>query len=588
MHYIFGRVDSTQEAGLSEHKVRFPFSQGVNLMTRCFLSLGIFLALSLPVQAMAHGNTPHEEHEDHCSEMADHHLGNYSFPISKANPQVQKLFNQGMSWAFGFNHEAAAERFEAALKLDPDCAMCYWGLAYVKGPNINAPMSPEAVPVAFEALGEALARVDQVTEKEAALIRALSARYTADPADDRVVLDKAYAKAMSEAAKAYPDDLDIATLAVEAYMDTTPWNYWTDDGKPREGTEEMIATLKRVLEKNPLHPGAIHFLIHIVEKERPELAEAEADNLVNLIPGAGHLQHMAAHIYIRVGRFHDAVRVNELAIKADQEYLTMCPDPDNPYRLLYVPHNYDFLVAAASFEGREQLARKTAHDLRKYIEVYTQNSPEIVDLQQFWITPLLAAIRFQDWTSVMNEPEPAANWIYARALWHFGRARALTSMGKGEDAAVEIMRMEELAMREDMKTALLAGLNSAANVLMIGVHEAKGELAFMQKNFDQAIQHLQEAVARQDQLTYIEPPAWYQSMRLALGKAYQAAGRYTDAERAYREDLDEFPKNGWALFGLYTSLSAQHRLDEASQVFAEYKEAWKYADTEAGPDQIFR
>ncbi|WP_141732724.1 tetratricopeptide repeat protein [Oligoflexus tunisiensis] len=552
-------------------------------MTR-FLSLGIFLALSLQTaQAMAHGNTPHE---DHCSEMADHQLGNYTFPISTTNPAVQKLVNQGINWAFGFNHAAAEERFEAALKLDPECAMCYWGLAYVKGPNINAPMPAEAVPVAFHAISEAIERLDQVTTKEAALIRALSARYTANPADDRVVLDQAYANAMKEVAKAYPDDENIATLAVEALMDTMPWNYWTPDGKPREGTEEMIRTLKNVLEKNPLHPGAIHFLIHIVEKERPELAEAEADRLVDLVPGAGHLQHMAAHIYIRVGRYHDAVRVNELAIKADQEYLAMCPDPDNPYRLLYVPHNYHFLVAAAIFEGREQLARKTAQDLRKYIEPYAQQSPEAVDLQQFWITPLLAAIRFQDWTSVMQEAEPRESWIYARALWHFGRARAMISMGKVAEASVEIMRMEELAMREDMKTSLLAGLNPAAHVLMIGVEEVKGELAFMQKNFDQAIQHFHQAVERQDSLTYIEPPAWYQSMRLALGKAYQAAGRYTDAERVYREDLDEFPKNGWALFGLYTSLSAQHRLDEAAQVLADYKKAWQYADTEAGPDQI--
>lgn len=550
-------------------------------LNRCVsLCFSLFLAFHLPT-AESYADGQH----DHCSEMAEHELGGYTFPITTSNPEVQKLMNQGMNWAFGFNHDAAEERFQAALKLDPECAMCAWGVAYVKGPNINAPMTPEAVPVAWAALQQALQKIDSVSSKEQALIRALATRYMENPPADRQMLDKAFAVAMKAVAAAYPEDENIATLAVEAMMDTMPWNYWTEDGQPREGTEEMIASLKRVLDKNPVHPGAIHFLIHIVEKERPELAEEAADRLVSLVPGAGHLVHMASHIYIRVGRYHDASRVNAEAIKADQEYITMCPATTGFYHLLYVPHNYDFLVAVSSLEGRGTLARQTAMDLRKYITPYVTQSPSIVDLQQFWSTPILVAVRFEDWDSILNEAAPPKTWTYATAIWHFARAKAFAHRGKAAEAQSEITAMEGLAQTEEMKAAMLAGLNSASTVLGIGVEEAKGEVARLEKNYDLAVEHLAKAVAIQDALAYIEPPAWYQSTRLILGEVYHLMGRPVDAERTYREDLKDFPKNGWALFGLYKSLTAQQRLDEASKVLEEYKIAWQYADAPMGPDQ---
>ncbi len=550
-------------------------------LIRC-VSLGISLALAIPFASIeAQADSQH----DHCSEMADHGLGAYTFPITTSNPQVQKLMNQGMNWAFGFNQDAAEERFQAALKLDPECAMCAWGVAYVKGPNINAPMTAEAVPVAWAALQEALKKIESVSEKEQALIRALATRYMENPPADRSELDRAFATAMKDLAAAWPEDENIATLAVEAMMDTMPWNYWTEDGQPREGTEKMITDLKRVLDKNPVHPGAIHFLIHIVEKERPELAEKEADRLVSLVPGAGHLVHMASHIYIRLGRYHDASRVNAEAIKADQDYITMCPATEGFYHLLYIPHNYDFLVAVASLEGRQSLARQTADDLRTYIGPYVTQSPTTIDLQHFWSTPLLVASKFQDWDRILNEAAPPQHWIYSKAIWHFARAKAWTHRGQSAEARTEIMNMEKLAQSEVMQKALLAGLNSAATVLGIGLAEAKGELALVEKKYDQAIQHLTQAVGMQDALNYIEPPAWYQSTRLSLGETYLRAGLPADAERIYRQDLNNFPRNGWALFGLYKSLKAQQRLDEANQVLAVYKIAWQYADAPAGPDQ---
>jgi len=547
-----------------------------------FVSLGFsFLIAASLFSSRSSADGPH----DHCSEMAGHGLGDYTLPISTANPQVQKVFDQGMNWAFGFHHSAAEERFTEAARLDPDCAMCYWGIAYVKGPNINAPMAPEAIPLAYDALTKAMEKMDQASPKEQALIQALAQRYTNNPLDDRVVLDQAYAKAMKAVSQTYPDDPDLAVLAVEAVMDTMPWNYWTAEGEPREGTEEMIATLKRVLEKNPVHPGAIHFLIHIVEKERPELAEEAADRLVDLVPIAGHLQHMASHIYIRVGRYHDASRVNELAIKADQEMLSMCPEAGGIYQLLYVPHNYEFLVAVASLEGREALARQTAQDLRKYIEPFAMQSPEIVDLQQFWSTPILSAVKFEDWESLLSAPAPQTSWKYASGLWHFGRAMALIRQGKDEEALSEINKMEELAKSPELQSALLAGLNPAAKVLMIGVEEAKGERAFAQQSYAEAVEHLKQAIQLQDGLTYIEPPAWYHSVRLTLGRVYQTMGLYAEAEQVFRQDLKYFPKNGWALFGLYKSVAAQERLEEAATIYDEYLVAWQYADTKQGPDQ---
>jgi tetratricopeptide (TPR) repeat protein len=399
-------------------------------------------------------------------------------------------------------------------------------------------------------------------------------------------LDKDYAAAMKSVALTYPEDENVVTLAAEALMDTMPWNYWTPEGQPREGTEEMIAALKRVLDKNPVHPGAIHFLIHIVERERPELAEAAADRLVNLVPGAGHLVHMASHIYIRVGRYHDASRVNEEAIKADQEYIAMCPATTGFYHMLYVPHNYDFLIAVAGLEGRRALAMQTAEDLRKYITPLATQSPDAVDLQQFWSTPLLVATRFEDWKRILAEPEPQENWIYARALWHFARAKALTSQGRFEEAQENITQLEKLAQTPSMTTSLLAGLNPASAVLGIGVAEAQGALAAAKKDYAQAIKDLTKAVAIQDSLTYIEPPAWYQSPRLILGEIYQSAGQYAESERVYREDLQDFPKNGWALLGLYKSLKSQQRLAEADKVLQEYKTAWQYADGPSGPDQV--
>ena len=555
-------------------------------MIHCRNRLRIFCAslaatFAIPT-AGSFADTAHS-HES-CSAMAEHehdaHLGNYSLPITTGDARVQKLFDEGINWTYGFNHAEAETKFREAAALDPDCAMCYWGIALVQGPNINAPMSSAAVPKAYQALQRALTKMQFASPKEQALIRALAQRYTSKVLKDRSPLDRAYAVAMSKVAKEFPDDLDLSVLAVEAKMDTMPWNYWTEEGKPREGTEEMIATLRRVLKKEPRHPGANHFLIHIVEKVRPELAEKAADTLVNLLPSAGHMQHMASHIYLRVGRYHDAVRVNQMAIKADKEFLKMCPTSSDFYRSLYVPHNYDFLIAAAILEGREKLARQTANELRAYIEPLLITSPEGLDLQNFWSAPLMTALRFQDWDAVLAQKEPRKEWTYARGLWHFGRAMALIGLGREEEGRKEIVQLRTIVKSPSMQKSMLMGLNSASSVLNIGLQEARAALAMSRDKPETAVGYLKLAVNLQDHLTYIEPPAWYRSLRLPLGHVYQEMGRYADAERAFKEDLKTYPKNGWALYGLYRNQKSQNLTDDSLVAFDAFNAAWKYADAD--------
>jgi tetratricopeptide (TPR) repeat protein len=518
-------------------------------------------------------------HEPSCPAGPDHHvdLGHHRFEISSSNHETQRLFNEGMVLAYGFNHAAAGQKFRKAAESDPQCAMCYWGIAYILGPNINMPMESVAVPQAYEAVQKALDLMDNATEREQAYIRTMAERYQKTPPEDRSELDRRYASMMIDLARRYPQDLDATVLAVEAMMDTTPWNYWLPDGRPREGTEEMIGMLNRVLKINPLHPGANHFLIHIVEKERPELGEEAADRLVDLVPGAGHLQHMASHIYIRVGRYHDAVLVNLKGIEADRAYLTRCPQ-NLAYESLYIPHNYDFLIAAASLEGNKKLALQTAQEMRKLVEPMVYQHPENFDLQQLWSVLYLTYVRFEHWRAMLDEAAPPQDWTYAQALWHYGRALALAKTGSFDDAAREISTFEDLAQLPEMTSSLLAALNPASHVLSIGVEEAKGELALMQKDTSTAIKHLQKAVELQDGLAYMEPPPWYRSTRLSLGAALLAAGRYGEAQKAFAQDLEEFPANGWALYGLYQSYTGQGLVKKAAATWKNFKQAWRYAD----------
>ena len=506
--------------------------------------------------------------------MGDHH-----HPITTDNQQTQKLFDQGLVLAYGFNHLEAERSFREAARLDPDCAMCYWGIAFVRGPNINSMMDPENVPIALEAMAKARELAGQASEAEQDYIRTLAIRYVEDPPEDRSELDRAYAEAMRELANRYPGDLDAATLFAASLMDTTPWDYWQENGEPKPETVEVMATLENVLQANPDHPGAAHFYIHIVEKERPELAEAIADNLGGLVPGAGHLVHMPSHIYLRVGRYHDATVANQRAVEADDGYITQCRN-QGLYPVMYMPHNWHYIWYAASVEGRSELALEAAREMSARVDPDKMRQPGLGAIQHYWITPVWGYIRFGKWDEILEAPEPDEDLPYPRAVWHYARGLARARQGEIEQAEAELAALSRLAMEPELERVTVWDLNTTAALMDIAVEVLIAEIAAARGDYETAIDALSEAVELEDALTYDEPPPWYQPVRLTLGAIYMAAGRPADAERVYREDLEIFPDNGWSLFGLQQSLDAQNKASEAVAVSEAFATAWQYADVE--------
>jgi len=504
-------------------------------------------------------------------------MGEHHHPISTDNPMVQRFFDQGLVLAYGFNHAEAARSFREAIRLAPDCASCYWGLSYVLGPNINSMMDASDLPEAWNALQKALEDKDEASPKEQAFIEALSKRYTAEAPKDRSHLDRAYADAMGEVARRFPEDTDAATLYAEALMDTTPWDYWLENGDPKPETVEILATLNAVLELDPNHPGANHFYIHAVEVWHPERGVAAADRLGALVPGAGHLVHMPSHIYLRVGRYNEASAANLEAIEADDEYVTTCRK-QGMYPVMYMPHNHHFLWAAASLEGRSQLAIDTAREMASRQDADKMRQPGYSTVQHYWVTPIYAMVRFGRWEEILQEPSPDADLLYPVGVWHYARAMALIRTRRLEEAAQELASLNEILADPALAAITVWDLNNAASLLAIAGEVVAGELATARGDFETGIQHLETGVILESELTYDEPPTWHSPVRLNLGAALLQANRPADAERVYREDLEVFPDNGWALIGLQQSLEAQGKTEEAKEVAQRFAEAWKNAD----------
>jgi tetratricopeptide (TPR) repeat protein len=528
---------------------------------------------------------PHQGHSLDVSRMTStpgvqplfQNLGNYQHRISTRHPLAQRYFNQGLILAYGFNHAAAARAFKQAIALDPNCAMCYWGVALVLGPNINAPMDKDSLPEAWQHLQKAIALSTNARPKEQAYIQALAKRYPAQHIDDRKPLDIAYANAMRDVAKRYPDDLDAATLFAEALMDTTPWDYWQENGQPKPEGVEIMATLESVLKRDANHPGANHLYIHAVEKERPELGVAAADRLMKLVPGAGHLVHMASHIYIRVGRYQDAVIANQRGVAADDAYLAQCR-AQGIYPLAYMPHNHHFLWFAALMSGQSNLAVKAAEHTGK-VDAQIMRKPEMAGiLQHFYTLPLFTYTRFSQWQKILAMPAPDVDLKYPSGIWHYARGMALIASDRPEIAAEELRQLRQIAADPAMQEIKIFGINSFASVLNIATEVLAGELAAKQGDTDKAIAHLQQAVKLEDALTYTEPAAWYQPTRQALGQVLLKAGKLQDAEQVYRADLKIYPENGWSLYGLAQSLKAQGKTQEARSIQTRFQTAWKHAD----------
>lgn len=532
-------------------------------MNRFTLSL---LLASLPATAVL-------ADEGHTHAQPIDGLSNHSLPITTRSEDAQRFFDQGLRLSYGFNHGEAARAFRQAVAHDPDCAMCYWGLSLVLGPNINAAMDPANHDEALSALRNAQRLAGQSTAKEQAYIEALGHRYAEEFVDDRAALDKAYADAMRRVARRFADDVDAGTLFAEALMDTTPWDYWTADGEPKAITQEFLDELETVLRKKPDHLGANHLLIHTLEKERPQLGVTAAERLEGVAPAAGHLVHMPSHIYIRVGRYADAARVNEDAIRADDEYAKAHEVPAEYYG--YMLHNHHMLWAAANFEGRKERALRAAHHMSSHVDQEAMRDPAFGAGQNYFVTPLFTMVRFGDWSSILEQEEPASDLLYPRGIWHFARGLAFLRQGETQKAAVEQKELSRLAATQALDEVTIWGLNSVRTLLQIAEDALAGEIAAADKNYDQAVRRLENAVEREDSLTYDEPPPWGVPTRQLLGAILLDAGRAEDAETVYKKDLEVYPRNGWSLTGLVASLRAQRREQEAHSLQKELDEVWQ-------------
>jgi tetratricopeptide (TPR) repeat protein len=508
-------------------------------------------------------------------------LGAHTRPISTRVPLAQRYFNQGLVLAYGFNHREAARSLREAARLDPECASCWWGVALVLGPNINLPMLPSDAPEAYAAAQKALALSERATPVEQALIRALSQRYAMPPPVDRAPLDRAYADAMRAIAQQNPDDPDVLALYAEAVLDTSPWNYWATPEQPKPGFGEAIGALERAIDVEPDHPGALHYYIHAVEASaKPERALPAADRLRALGLGTGHLIHMPSHIYIRTGRYHDAVLANLIAGKADDEYVAQC-NVQGFYPVVYHPHNWHFTWAGSTFEGNRKLALESAEKPHHLMENQSAADPLLGSVvQHFRLTPLFAQARFAQWDAILAAPEPEAETPYMLAIWHHARGLALGARNDLNGARRELSALQAIVRSGELRAIGISPNNNAQQVAEVAERVLAGDVAWRSSDPGAAIAAFREGVALEDRLGYNEPEDWYYPVRLLLGAVLLEAKRPAEAEAAYREDLAKHPENGWALFGLAQSLTAQKKDEEASDARRRFRAAWRHSDVE--------
>lgn len=524
-----------------------------------------------------HGEMAHGPAVDQARPVLYDSLGNYSYRITTGSPDAQRWFDQGLRLVYAFNHHEAQRAFREAARIDPACAMCYWGIAMTEGSNYNSPTDADREKNALAAVGQARERVAGERPQERALIEALAKRHAADPAATREALDRAYADAMRGAARQFPDDLEAATFFADAMMNLRPWNLWAPDGTPHPGTEELVQTLERVLARNPAHPGALHLYIHAVEASRqPGRAEAAADRLAKLMPGAGHIVHMPSHIYWRVGRYADAVAVNMAAVRADRAYFKTA-EPSPLYRGLYHPHNIDFIWHSASMAGRG------AETIRAAREFAASAPPEMIkqmpDMETAPVAPIVALVRFGRWDDVLAQGAPPPEWPYARGVWHYARGLAFNAKSQAVDARRELGELEAILASVPPDRSL-AFFFRTKNVLQLAANVLAGEIAAKAGDVATAERLLRAAVDEQDTHWFTEPPPWYFPVRQALGAVLLQAGRAAAAEQVYRDDLARNPNNGWSLFGLAQSLRAQGKASEAAQVEGSFRDAWSRADVQ--------
>ncbi|WP_394970763.1 hypothetical protein [uncultured Croceitalea sp.] len=503
-------------------------------------------------------------------------LGNHGFSITTSKKDAQTFFNQGLKLTYAFNHAEAHRSFMEAARLDSKSAMSYWGQAYALGPNINDPMPDnERKRKAWEAIEKAQKNKSKTTAKEQALIEALSARYSKDSTADIGELNMAYMEAMEEVALQFPNDADVQTLYAASVMNTVPWNYWDKDGNPSPNIKEAKAALENAITINPNNPGAHHYYIHMMELPKPDLAIPSADKLGTLMPAAGHIVHMPSHIYIRVGRYLDAVKANQKAILADEDYISQCYS-QGMYPLGYYPHNIHFLWSAASLLGNSEIALDAAKKTAEKVPVGEMK--ELHFLQNFASTPLLAYVRFGKWNDILTIPSPNSEIKHLKLIWHYARGVAFTRKNNLKEAKEELDAIDALQKDPAMKEVMAVGFDSSYTIAELAYEVVAGEIALLEGLNEKSIKHFKKAVDLEDNLVYNEPSAWYIPPRQNLGAALMKAKKYTEAEKIYREDLEDLRQNGWSLTGLYKSLEAQGKTEEAKKIKLELQKAWEHSD----------
>lgn len=500
-------------------------------------------------------------------------LGDLHYAITTSSDAAQRFFDQGLRLVYAFNHAEAVRAFEEAARLDPEAPMPHWGKALALGRNLNDSMPRERELQALESLKQARDRSDNANEREQALIGALASRYSTDEDADRATMDAAWVDAIAKVAEQFPDDPEPATLHAAAIMNMMPWDYWRG-GKPQPGTVEARELLEQVIAAHPDHPGAHHYYIHLMEAREPHLAEPSADALGKLMPAAGHLVHMPAHIYIRVGRYDDAVTSNQRAIAADLDYIAQC-NAQGLYPVAYYPHNIHFLWASATFGGRAELAIETADSLAE--QVPAEMASSLAFLQNYLATPLFARVRFGRWQEVLETPRPPAGQTFQTAMWHYAQGLAMAAGGDPRGARRHLKALAKLRRSSELAD-LRISFATGSDLVRLTEHLLAGEIQAARGRLPRAINEMRSAVALQDGFRYAEPPSFHYPVRQSLGAVLLEAGRASEAEAVYRRDLEHNPHNGWSLFGLAEALRAQERDEEANDAQQRFQEAWKSAD----------
>jgi tetratricopeptide (TPR) repeat protein len=500
-------------------------------------------------------------------------LGDLHHPVSTHNPQAQQFFDQGLRFIYAFNHDEAARSFQHAAELDPKLAMAFWGVAEAVGPNYNDPADPDRYKHAHDAVQKAVDLSSAASPSEQAYVQALAKRFPADPNSDLKKAAEEYRDAMRQLVSQFPDDLDAATLFAEAGMNLHPWGLWHQDGTPEAGTEEIVTTLESVIKRDPNHLGATHYYIHAVEaSNNPERALAGANKLAALAPGAGHIVHMPAHIYIRTGDYEAAVTTNEKAAEVDRAYLKASGE-QGIYPMMYYSHNLHFVAMCGAMNGRYTEARKNADLLAANVGPHVKEMPP---LEGFMTIPMAVEIRFHHWNEILKMPAPDPGMKTATFFWHFGRGLALAGTGKLADAEAEykILSDAEAAMSPDVVFQMPIN-NKTKDIMKIAANLVGAKIALVKKDSTGGIKMLTEAVAIQDTLKYGEPPDWFFPVRESLGGALLMTGDAAGAEKVFREDLNRNPRNPRSLFGLQQSLLQQKRDYDAGFVQKQFDSSWK-------------